>query len=479
MMSAMPICRMATVPLNIQTHCYYQYREFSVHSKVKSGNSQNQQSPLSNLSQTPIMSNHRDPPGSSNTISFSQAAAFYQAQKREDFMQLPKHIKSSIQKQRKADIKEDALKQQLLENDRNVAEVCEKTKTITEHLGVNLLDFQSGLDLNQRTLQFVRAELASLQSSEKREPIRQKLVNEIEELKRGLQRHVNTPIPLDISLTCKNFRPRKYIVYGNSQPLDSKLLNILRLPGPNVLTDLAHLLFTTPHQPTSKSFNIMIRRLTILRLNSAAWLVFHAMLLIGLKPDPYTISSLLRLTAVTNDYLGFREIVRLMRVPGMKQPRNMVVYGALIDGCVKFGKLRYAAMYVRALKHDRLIADLEINTSVLQLCTRKKLWEPGFKIWQEMQCAHIDERGFHAMYRLCRSCRKFPESQTIVLQAREQGFFKDRIGDLRDKTKGLPVHSNNKTPCYEDLAINKMPRVKDGSDNPLYRSALQKIWRHI
>jgi len=467
-MSCLSSCRSATVSLSLQKHYCFRY-----HYSVKSDNPQTLSSPL--------LDSHESDQGRNpqNTVSFAQAAAFYETQREQDFMRIPKHLKSTIQNQRKQDIKQDLEHQKLLDLIRKEAEVSEKTISITDHLGINLLDFEKDLHLNRKTIQSVQSELALLKSCDTPEPIQKLLVSELEELKRGLQKHVNTPLSLDFSIACKRFTPRNYAVVRNSQPLNSKLQNILRFPGPHILTNLAHVLFTTPYQPTEKSFNIMIRRLTILRLNSAAWLVFHAMLLIGLKPDSYTISSLLRLTAVTNDYPAFRQISLLMRVPGIRKKRNIIVYGALIDGCVKFGKLRYAAMYVRALKHDRLLPNLEINTSIIQLCARKKLWEPGLKIWQEMQISYVDERGYHAMYRLCQSCGMYSQAQNIVVQAQRRGFFKERIGDLRAKTKGLTVHPTNKIPCFEDLAVNKMPRVEDNADKREYRNALKNLWSHI
>lgn len=256
---------------------------------------------------------------------------------------------------------------------------------------------------------------------------------------------------------------------ADSRNLNSELQDLLREPEKGQLKKVAALLSDTKITADIKTFNILISRLTRLRLNVAAWTAFQALLKLGLVPDQYTISSLLNLGIVTGSYADFRKVVVSARIQkrlrkadpfrgiSKRQPRNQILFGTLIKGCVKFGRMRNAETYIKLMRAERVSPNMEIVTCMVRGYADKKDWWNGMRyVERALRIEEWDRKTVATLIHLTRTCGK-PEFEEKVRQlAGLKGICAGPGEDLaalpsRWKTKGLDVPNHMKMPTSGDV----------------------------
>lgn len=262
-------------------------------------------------------------------------------------------------------------------------------------------------------------------------------------------------------------------IQTNRRSLNSRLQDLLRKPQNGQISLLIDLLHSSTEMPTVKAFNIMIYRLTILRENAAAWTVFHSMLYQGFVPDDYTITSIMNLSVVTGSYSDFRGIIRVVQDinrGNKSRRRNIVLFGAVIKGMVKFGRMKDAELYLKFLRKESLEPNLTILTAMVEGYTKTKDWDKGKTHVRAMVHMEWDAIAVYRMIRFCRACGQPSEvEERIKKLACSKGLASINSTDdpfslpVGWKTKGLAVRSTNKSPTDQDVAKKNMLQEEDMS----------------
>lgn len=299
-----------------------------------------------------------------------------------------------------------------------------------------------------------------------------------------LQRQIDDIAKLESTLTDNHLLPRSELDLGHLTPnitnhttsskvLDSQLLNVLRDPAEAQLSRLADVLSTTTVAPTVKSFNIMISKLTRLRQNAAAWLVFQTMLRLKYQPDDYTLSSVLNLSIVSGSYTDFRKILLATRAqrrldktrkPDRKRKgRSLILMSTIIKGCIKFRHPRRAEIYLTLMDSEKIKPNLEITTAFLQAYAETRDWIRGrAQLQRLLTMREWDRMATAAAIALCRACEKGGREASIRAMARSRGVVVRNVGDdlatvpVDSKRKGLDVPNHFKIPGMNDVgALHK------------------------
>lgn len=188
-----------------------------------------------------------------------------------------------------------------------------------------------------------------------------------------------------------------------SEAMHRHLLRVLRRPYDDQLARVAQLLDAVSHPLSTKTFNLIMVRLTRLRHDAAAWATFRAMLKLGYVPDQYTVAAVLNLCVATGARDEFEKVIATLRVGrrvanrraksarhashragndvgeasasavetrGAHGARSPVVLGCLIKGCVRFGQLRRAETYARLMRGEGQGLNQQVLTCLVQGYTR-------------------------------------------------------------------------------------------------------------
>lgn len=242
---------------------------------------------------------------------------------------------------------------------------------------------------------------------------------------------------------------RKAPVYRfrESGPLNFKLKDIFQKKDTkdSVLLRISKMLWTSPYPPNIETFNIMIRQLTLLRQNSAAKIVYDAMVNSKIEIDLNTIVSLVSFSVVLNDKFFFARLFKMLfpfglRLEGYKSriSRNptydIYVYGSLLNAAVKWN-IPHLFQALRAeYIHKGIRPSLEILTMEIQFGAITKNFHIAEQAWK--QIVHLEEAGALAndkgevvhldyfacfwMRKACRRCKKTSYLDNVLTLAQSR-----------------------------------------------------------
>lgn len=299
-------------------------------------------------------------------------------------------------------------------------------------------------------------------------------------LTQDAERLEKTMLSVRQNLSQDKFRASSYApdirsVRANAPTLDSRVQNLLRLPCPGQLGALARILSTTKVSPSVKTFNIMISRLTRLRQNAAAWIVFQTMLKLKLTPDEHTISSVLNLSIVSGSYADFRKVImasrRQQRIDKANDPdrkrhyrnrRGVILFSTIIKGCIKFGHLRRAETYITLMRAERARPNMQILTAIIQAYADKGDWLSGKKHFEKIMSMEWDRKTVATLIHYCKVCGQPAHEEQVRRLAKMKGIERENERDdlaslpRHWKTKGLDVPNHFKMPKAGDIgALNR------------------------
>ncbi|CCG81595.1 protein of unknown function [Taphrina deformans PYCC 5710] len=319
-------------------------------------------------------------------------------------------------------------------------------------------------DRNRRRRDLVALNMAD---SSKQDPALIKMQADIERLQRiATDRHTrfmkNNEVP-------GRMVPHITDYSENTRHLNGKIHDALRTPADDQLSTLADILTRTKTAPSVKSFNIMISRLSRLRQNVAAWVIFQTMLRLKYQPDAYTISSVLNLCIASGSYTDFskiltaareqRRIHKLLNPTRIRSSRGLVLMGTIIKGCVKFGRMRRAEVYITLMKAERIKANVEILTAMIQGYSDQGDWDRGRPHLRRLMTLPWDRKVVATLIKYCRACNRAELESKVRELAALKGVQVDDDDDdlsllpLHFKTKGLDVPDHFKMPRKNDIGV--------------------------
>jgi pentatricopeptide repeat protein len=279
-----------------------------------------------------------------------------------------------------------------------------------------------------------------------------------------------------VNPTLRTYRPYvppfpHYISKDPPVILNKSLLNLFHPhnPPPRLLLKVCYNLLTSPSSPDVKTYNIMIRAFTISRQNSLAHMVFQSMVDRGLELDDYTIVAVINLCVKSSDFDSYcRVVANIGKTTDEHQNtggssvrrRGRLVLEAMINGAARFGDVSRVNIYMRMLRRqlsDSPRLSISLLTSLLKLCTQKRNWTEGKRIWNRMkgldrvalergEVHETDLRAYRQMFYCAKACGKADIVTSLFREARERGWKPAEVIGGVEKDKGLHFTSEVKVP---------------------------------
>ncbi|KAI5794721.1 hypothetical protein FPQ18DRAFT_327970 [Pyronema domesticum] len=273
-----------------------------------------------------------------------------------------------------------------------------------------------------------------------------------------------------------------YINFDAPTDLNKALLDVFqpREPEPTVYKKLLYNLLTTQTSPDITSFNIMLHGFTIYRQNSLAHMVLQCMVEADLILDDYSAAILINLTTKSNDHVSYHRVVNILQhqvktangrrkiifpkkghpeIPPGPMVISKFVWESIINGSARYGHIKAANMYLKRMTkaHPTQPMSMVLTTSLVKLCTEKRNWNEGKKLWRRVWVADkiavkegkpsdLDIRFYRAIYFLCKACNKYNYIKLILKQAETMGWDEKKIEGPPEKTKGMLATSEVKVP---------------------------------
>jgi pentatricopeptide repeat protein len=231
---------------------------------------------------------------------------------------------------------------------------------------------------------------------------------------------------------------------------NTRLQNLLSLPMPTVLEDLAHHLLTTSLPFSEKSFFIIMKRLSSFRYGSVARSAYLHYLSAGFAPaTSEALALLIKLTVSLRDKREFTRIQSLLKDSDV--PHDTYLYEALVVGCLKMGNPSQARQYLNDMVENGLRPSLQILTNFLHDCGSRRRWDMGVDVWRSIKMGHahgefkVDVWAYHEIYRLCKKCHNPSTATKILHEAVEEGFNPVHVIQ-RPRVRTPPIRPTNKNP---------------------------------
>ena len=268
-----------------------------------------------------------------------------------------------------------------------------------------------------------------------------------------------------------------------SRQLTSALKALLALPNPLLLEELAQFLLTAPLPLSEESFLLILRRLSSLRLASAARSVYHHFMATGFYPvSASSISVLLKITTSAHLPTEFRHLESFHA--SLQLPSDKYVHTGLVVGNLKLNRKAMALSQFSKMIFSGHEPNLQVLTALLYYSADIRDWKLGYQFWRAILDGkkngrfEIDAWAYHTMWRLCMRCHQRKLASQILLEAVHGGYEVDKVMDHRRlKYKSLPIRSSNKSPAVQDImhafkshSAKNAPLVS--SSPPLPRSRL-------
>ena len=267
-----------------------------------------------------------------------------------------------------------------------------------------------------------------------------------------------------------------------SRQVTSALKALLALPNPLLLEELAQFLLTVPLPLSEDSFLLILRRLSSLRLASAARSVYHHFMATGFYPiSASSISVLLKITTSAHLAAEFRHLESFHA--SLRLPSDKYVHTGLVIGNLKLNRKAMALSQFSKMIFSGHEPNLQVLTALLYYSADIRDWKLGYQFWRAILDGkkngrfEIDAWAYHAMWRLCMRCHQRQVASQILSEAVHGGYEVDKVMDHRRlKYKSLPIRSSNKSPAVQDIlhafksySARKAPAVSSSPPLPLSR----------
>ncbi|KAI9832301.1 MAG: hypothetical protein M1819_004479 [Sarea resinae] len=266
---------------------------------------------------------------------------------------------------------------------------------------------------------------------------------------------------------------------------------------------LCYNLLSSNSPPSVDTYNILIIYLSRFKENALTNFVIDSLLESHIRMNETTVSAILKFYTACGNKHGFLKFVA--RLDGVDQsglslarpsiyisgdnerlihrrddrilqrpPMNQIVFGAIINGTLKFVGIEAAIEWYNRMIREGYDANVEILTSLLKYSYQKRDWMIGQTVWEQIQglFAHngdrpsslelnprafdgqsrfnmlaisralpqqsnVDDRAYHWMLQLCRVCKKHREFEWILREALNRGLTEERVLHSPTKTKSL------------------------------------------
>ncbi|KAJ6263799.1 hypothetical protein Dda_2371 [Drechslerella dactyloides] len=250
---------------------------------------------------------------------------------------------------------------------------------------------------------------------------------------------------LDISLVHvqnhpkPGFHPLPFYTHRHSKQLDKALSVVLTERQPGIVNKVCYNLLVSEAAPTIRTFNIMLRRFTKLRMTNLAHIILTTLFAVRLEPNAHTYAAILQYLTVVGDYDAFGKAVTIIRNSFIDY-KNPVLGAAELNGWSKFGDFMSMRRRLRLLQAEGLRDDTFILTIELRYYARRHMWEgglPALGLLFRKPIETIDHRALYWAWKLCHSCQQTEYIERLKLLAQEKRWPVEMLWTRPQKTKGL------------------------------------------
>ncbi|KAF3126582.1 hypothetical protein TWF569_000469 [Orbilia oligospora] len=251
---------------------------------------------------------------------------------------------------------------------------------------------------------------------------------------------------LDVSITRiqKNakpgYHPLPFYLHQNSKTLDEALKVVLQEKKPDIVNKICYNLLISDAAPSIKTFNILIRRFTRLRMTSLAHVILSTLFAIGFEPNAYTYSAILQYLTVTQNYEAFNRAVQIMRDTFLDF-KNPVLGAAELNGWSKLGNFMGMRRRLRLLQEEGLRDDIYVLAIELRYFAKRHMWEgglPALTLLLKKEAQDIDHRALFWAFKLCVNCHQNEFADRLKAVAQEKRWPVEALWARPTRTRGLP-----------------------------------------
>ncbi|KAK6352770.1 hypothetical protein TWF696_004772 [Orbilia brochopaga] len=263
------------------------------------------------------------------------------------------------------------------------------------------------------------------------------------------------------------FHPLPFYTHRNSRQLDKALSVVLTDRQPGIVNKVCYNLLVSEAAPTIRTFNIMLRRFTKLRMTSLAHIILTTLFAVHLQPDEHTYAAILQYLTVVGDYDAFGKAVTIIRNSFIDY-KNPVLGAAELNGWSKFGDFMSMRRRLRLLQVEGLRDDTFILTIELRYYAKRHMWEgglPALGLLFRKPIDTIDHRALYWAWKLCHSCQQTEYIERLKQLAQEKRWPVEVLWTRPKKNKGL-LYGYTGRPSGQDLR----PSTAEGRK-------WEKMWR--
>ncbi|KAK6497677.1 hypothetical protein TWF481_012082 [Arthrobotrys musiformis] len=250
---------------------------------------------------------------------------------------------------------------------------------------------------------------------------------------------------LDVSITRiqKNakpgYHPLPFYLHQNSKPLDEALKNVLQERQPDIVNKVCYNLLISDAAPTIKTFNILLRRFTRLRMTALARVILSTLFAIGFEPNAHTYAAILHYLTVTQNYEAFNRAVQIMRDTFLDF-KNPVLGAAELNGWSKLGNFMGMRRRLRLLQEEGLRDDIYILAIELRYFAKRHMWEgglPALMLLLKKDAKDIDHRALYWAFKLCVNCQQHEFADRLKAVVQEKRWPIQALWTKGVRTRGL------------------------------------------
>ncbi|KAK6524556.1 hypothetical protein TWF281_011461 [Arthrobotrys megalospora] len=251
---------------------------------------------------------------------------------------------------------------------------------------------------------------------------------------------------LDVSVTRiqKNtksgYYPLPFYLHQNSKKLDDALKGVLQEKQPAIVNKVCYNLLVSDAAPTIKTFNILLRRFTKLRMTALARVILSTLFAIGFEPNAHTYAAMLQYLTVIQNYAAFNRAVQIMRDTFLDF-KNPVLGAAELNGWSKFGNFMGMRRRLRLLQEEGLRDDIYILAIELRYFAKRHMWEgglPALLLLLKKEAHDIDHRALYWAFKLCANCQQHEFADRLKAVAQEKRWPVEALWTRPARTRGLP-----------------------------------------
>ncbi|KAK6540414.1 hypothetical protein TWF694_009212 [Orbilia ellipsospora] len=231
-----------------------------------------------------------------------------------------------------------------------------------------------------------------------------------------------------------------FYLHRNSKRLDKALQNVLRKGETGMVNKVCYNLLVSPAAPTIKTFNILLRRFTRLRMTSLARVILTTLFAVGFEPNPQTYASVLHYFTIIGNYDAFGKAVTIMRNTFVDF-RNPILGAAELNGWSKFGDFMSMRRRLRLLQEEGLRDNIFILAIELRYFAKRHMWEgglPALRLLLAKKVEDVDHRALFWAFKLCVNCQQYDFAERLKTLVQEKRWPVEALWMRPERTRGLP-----------------------------------------